>query len=192
MTLAEIRFFCLVLPTKGPSLGFDYLQAFQRTGREILACAIGQGYLMAEPWNSLTHLFQGQTAPHFVNVACAPLNFLMGTRLARTPDGGLTPGATGDAVYEPATALSGLYTAGVPNIAITLPRGQPPEPSEIRALQKYDAVLCPTEGDSIALAAMGVVCMHLPPSPDQLGKLTDRLFGVFDALSDSSLPRASS
>ncbi len=106
----------------------------------------------------------------YANVVCAPPNFLMGTRIIKGRDGLSpdSPGAEGEIAYEPATALSGLFTVGVPNIAITMPRPKPPEPSEIRALARYDAVISPTEADAEALRALGVPASCVPPEPDRL------------------------
>lgn len=200
MSEASIRYFCLMLPNGGAGLGYAYLEAFDQTGLGVKACPIGMAYLAADPWPKYAPLiFVGQTAPQFVNVVCSPPNLLMGTRLravdvkppSRLPAAGeetapfelsaaptLAPfqgTSPPEVVYEPQTALSGLYTVGVPNIAITLPKPKPPEDHEVRALAQYDAILCPTDADAAALRHLGLVAFHVPPEPGQLARIVSWL-----------------
>jgi hypothetical protein len=198
MSDAAVRFFCLMLPNGGAGLGYAYLEAFDQTGLGVKACPIGPAYLGADPWPKYAHLiFIGQVARSFVNVVVAPPNLLMGTRLRATdvkppnhlPTAGeetapfalsagtpATPAAAAEeVVYEPQTALGGLYTVGVPNIAITLPRPKPPEDHEVRALAQYDAILCPTDADATALRHLGLVAFNVPPEPGQLARIVSWL-----------------
>lgn len=196
---AVIRYFCLVLPNGGAQLGYDYLDALDRTGLGVAAQPIGPAFFMVEPWIKLNHLFAASTiAPRYVNVVCAPPNLLMGKRLqvtdvkapGRLPAPGeetrpfalsatpravrQTPGQVEeDAVYEPQTALGGLFTVGVPNIAITMPRPKPPDEAEVRALNQYDAVIAPSSEDAAALRHLGIDAFHLPPDPKPLKRILD-------------------
>lgn len=190
---AVIRYFCLVMPNGGAALGFDYLEALEQTGLGVRACPIGPAFLMAEPWIKLHHLFApGDFAQRHVNVVVAPPNLLMGTRLrvtdvvapGRLPGPGeetgelelsrarpRLPGVDEEAVYEPQTALGGLFTVGIPNIAITMPRPRPPEDHEVRALCQYDAVLTPTSEDASTFRHLGITAFHVPADPAQLGRI---------------------
>jgi hypothetical protein len=169
-----------VLPNGGGSLGFDYLDAFDKTALGVLACPIGMAYFAAEPWSDVGRLFMGRPAARYVNVVCAPPNLLMGQRLRASDapvlgsDGevrAIPSGKTESIIYEPQTALAGLYTVGVPNVAITMARPRPPEDHEIRALAQYDAVLCPSSSGTEELQRLGVVAMHVPADAEQLKRL---------------------
>lgn len=193
MDAAVIRYFCLVLPNGGASLGFDYLVALEQTGLGVVACPIGPAFFMAEPWIKRNHLFRGGAiAKNYVNVICAPPNLLMGTQLravdvkapGRLPGPGEETGVlelsaprasdpAAEVVYEPQTALGGLFTVGVPNIAITMSRPRAPEEHEVRALGQYDAVIAPTAEDAAALRHLGIVAFHVPPEPGQLERIVN-------------------
>ncbi len=198
MSDASIRYFCLMLPNGGAGLGYAYLEALDQTGLGVRACPIGPAYLGADPWTKVTHLlFVGQVARQYINIVCAPPNLLMGTRLRATdvkppnrlPAAGeetapfefsasptlATVSPAAETVYEPQTALGGLYTVGVPNIAITLPRPKPPEDHEVRALAQYDAILCPTDADAASLRHLGLVAFNVPPEPGQLARIASWL-----------------
>jgi hypothetical protein len=176
------------MPNGGTQLGFDYLEALSKTGLGVAACPIGPAYLNAEPWSKVTQLFTPHpVAKDYVNIVVAPPNLFMGMRLRAvdvTPPSHLPfPGEeiapavpqridpSSEVIYEPQTALSGLYTIGVPNIAVTLAWPKPPEDHEIRALAQYDAVFAPTAEDALALRALGVLAMHIPPDTDQLARI---------------------
>jgi hypothetical protein len=70
--------------------------------------------------------------------------------------------ASKEVVYEPASALVGLYTDKRRNIAITSATPSP-TPTEALALCKYDAVLTPTALDSDRLRNLKVDACHYPP-----------------------------
>lgn len=177
-----VRFYCLALPSDGPQLGFDYLEALDHTDFGVRACPIGPAYLMAGDWPRLLHLFTGPplggrdtegNLVEFVNVVCAPpglsLGFAMTARQVAGPrDAAAAPD---DVVYQPKTALAGLYTIGVKNIAITMPRPALPDEAECAALALYDFVLCPTSEDAEMLGTLGVPALHVPPDPQLLDKI---------------------
>ena len=177
--LATVRFFCLVLPPGHEQTGYEYLDALDRSGKRVVACPIGMAYFTSAPWSGITRLFSGLTAPRFVNVVCAPPGLVMGARMrAADVKPPLDPSGVAwrkelsqEVVYEPSTALSGLYTVGVPNVAITTLGTKPLESSEIRALAQYDAVFTPSGNDAEALRALGIHSMHIPPDPALLGRL---------------------
>jgi hypothetical protein len=188
---AAIRYFCLVLPNGGAQLGLEYLKALDATGLGVAAQPIGPAFLMAAGWIEVNHLFNYRPiAPRHVNVVVAPPNLLMGRRLnvtdvkapGRLPAPGeetrpfalsapQAPEGSDEPIYEPQTALGGLFTVGVPNVAITMPRPKPPEDHEVRALCQYDAVLAPTADDASALRHLGIIAFHVPADPAQLGKI---------------------
>lgn len=174
---AQVRFFSLVMPND--TFGFDYLEAIHQTGLGVKGCPIGPAFLMSPPWAALMHLFmKGELADVYVNVVCCPPNIMMGQALRPTemkPPPGMGPpistsdrAKTEEYVYRPQTAFSGLYTIGVANIAITTLRPKPPDPNEVIALSKYDAVLTASEFDAEALKAVGILTYCAPPRPDGL------------------------
>jgi hypothetical protein len=188
MSDARIRFWCLVLPTDGLQLGAEYLAAIDATRLGVRACPIGPAFLMAGLWPKFQNLFLGvfDVAKTYVNIVCAPPNLLMGTTLraadvmpnrdekSRLIQGPKLPLAEGtkiephEPIYKAQTALAGLYTVGVPNVAITMARPKPPDEHEIAALLKYDAVLAPSDKDADDLGMLGVPAIYLPAEPDRL------------------------
>ena len=190
MSLAKIRYFCLIMPGPGPLLGFDYLEALHETGLGVRACPIGAAvFLMDAPWNKINHLFMGGAVEDtsFINVVCSPPNLLMGAAMkasdVKPPKGVGAP--TGDirsdeTIYKPQTALSGLFTvgAGIKNIAITIPKPKPPDEHEIRALQLYDAVLTPNLADAMTFEGLGISARHMLPDAKRLKELIDSMLPV--------------
>ena len=187
----RVRFYCLALPSDGPQLGFDYLEAIERTNLGVRACPIGPAFLMAGPWPRLSHLFMGEPLglrDRFVNVVCAPpglsLGFAMTARdVAPPPDlpGVMKPVEREEAiVYQPKTALSGLYTVGVKNVAITMPKPAPPDDPERQALLQYDFVLCPSAADAAAMGALKIPGLYVPPDAAILEKI---LVALLDPIS---------
>lgn len=186
---ASIRFFCLVVP--GGGLGFDYLEALAKTSLGVVANPIGAAYFATAPWSTASHLFMPrELVKSYVNVVAAPPGYLMGRSLRATdvkapprlpgageetrPFAASAPQAgdpNAELVYEPQTALSGLYTVGVPNIAITMPRPRPPEDHEVRALCQYDAVISPTSEDAAALRHLGITAFSVSPNAEPLEQI---------------------
>jgi hypothetical protein len=85
-----------------------------------------------------------------------------------------------EAVYEPQTAFSGLHTSSCSwNVAIVTDdfRDDPSSSeslkvslseSEVRALERYDQVICAHDGTARILASRGVRAVHLAPPDDEL------------------------
>lgn len=159
-------------------MSFDYLKAVDVTGVGVRAVAIGVSLLMQEPWSQLAQLFTTPLGNRFINVVCAPPGLMLGvpTTAAQAGPNMDMPvtekraATTEDIVYKPKTALSGLYTVGLSNIAI-VPSAQNLESDEIDALRKYDAVVCPDESDARYLLTQSVKAQHTPPDPAQLNLL---------------------
>lgn len=190
--MTKVRFYCLALPSDAPQLGVDYLTAIAGTGLGVVALPIGPAFLMAGPWPRLLHHFTAAVpAGQYVNVVCAPLGLSLGFASSRAEMGASTPpmrkqgskvielpGDEDDIVYVPQTALSGLFTVGVPNVAIVQPPGaaQPrPSESELQALRQYDFVLSPTEAAVTAFALLDISAIHVPPDAGQLAKILGAL-----------------
>lgn len=164
-----VRYYCIVAPSRPGEalLGFDYLEAIDGSGVGVRACPIGAAFLMDKPWIDLLHLFSGEAPKdNYVNVVCAPIGCLLGSATSGVDFAG--PKGSPDVVYRPQTALAGLYTVGVPNVAITLPHE---DDADLQALQQYDFVLCPSDNYVEAFHDIGVTAHHVPPDPGQLGKL---------------------
>jgi hypothetical protein len=130
-------------------------------------------FMLENGWKDYFHLFSGNTVPFsgelggLINIVCAPPNLLLGSVFK----------VEGSEVYKPQTALSGCWTAGTRNIAITEIKPKAPEPNEVEALKKYDLVLCPTEEDTRVLQELGVRAIHVPPDE----KLRE-LFSVMEVI----------
>ena len=148
----------------GPFLGFNYLEAMVSAGRDVRACPIGPAYVAYPPWAAYLKFFTGQQpVGRFVNVVCAPLRYAMGQPLTGVDVGGLK--ADPGVVYQPQTAISGLHTPGVVNVAVTLPVDAWDEiDSEIQALHKYDLIVCPSDEHAIKFREIGVSAICVPPS----------------------------
>jgi hypothetical protein len=183
----RLRYFCMALPGAGRSAGFEYLEALSQTGYGVKACAIGPAFLMSGPWPALMSLFTGpeQVAKRFVNIVCAAPGLLMGQALravdVKPPAGPGLPSVgsvsqnTDEVIYRPQTALSGLYTVGVPNVAITAAHPILPDEHEVTALSKYDAILTITDEDARTLKHLGLLALYMPPEKDQLTRLMKSL-----------------
>jgi hypothetical protein len=173
----QVRFYCLMLASPmSVMLGLEYLLALDASGLGVRACPIGAAYLSQPPWNQVLNLFDGELTEKYVNVVCAPVGYLLGA-----PTTGVDfAGKKGDpgVVYQPQTALAGLHTAGVPNVAITLaPVGRDEHDHEIQALKRYDLVLCPNDSHVQAFAEIGVSAHHVPSDAGQLARLFSVLLG---------------
>lgn len=173
-----LRFFCCVAPGPVGEVPLRYLEALVGTGIPTMTAPIGLAFMgvMGPRWQALSHTFTTELVQPYVNIVCAPPGLLMGSpirasdmqlsgpeRAELLSDGlALPPAPTeqGDdadeVVYKPQTALAGLYTVGVPNIAITDTRPKPPDTNELRALGRYDAVCCSSIADADALRRLGV------------------------------------
>jgi hypothetical protein len=184
-----IRYFCLVAGGPVGDLGYAYLTALRTTGVPLRAIPIGGATFGVEKrWTDVSTLFAVPMTLPYLNVVCATAGMPMGTRAVSSSFSSsndlpaelrrvLGPHAVREAViYEPKTALEGLFTVGCKNIAIL--RALPlPAAREITALLQYDLVLCPTAQDVAELAALGIVATHMPPSADGLLHILEELCG---------------
>jgi hypothetical protein len=172
-----VRYYCLVTSGPGPFLGFDYLEAIDISGVGVRACPIGPAFIVDPPWAELMHLFSGGNPEgKYVNVVCAPLGYSLGARTTGIDWAG--PKGDPSVVYQPRTALAGLYTVGVPNVAITLPIDSwGGADDELQVLQQYDFVFCPTDEHVEAFKGVGISAHHVPPDAGQLAKLFAVLLG---------------
>jgi hypothetical protein len=174
-----------VVPGPAGEVPRRYLQALVDTGIPTLAIPIGGAFVGGLPpeWRALSGTFITDLEHPYVNIVCAPPGLLMGSPLRASdmqlsaperaqlvsdglnvPPAPVAQGAEADElIYVPQTALSGLYTVGVPNIAITDTRPKPPDAHEIRALAQYDRVCCHSQGDWKALTRLGVEALLVPP-----------------------------
>lgn len=159
---AKVRYHCLAAPAPpGNHLGFDVLLALHQAGIAVRALSIGPAFLMHPPWNALYKLFEAELDENYVNIVCAPPNLSLGApmrahEVAAPQDVRFARATDSNPVYRPQTALAGLHTVGVPNIAITLPRPKPPSPAEITILNHYNVVLCPSLHMTVELVEAGV------------------------------------
>jgi hypothetical protein len=178
---AKIRLFCLTLPNPGPQLGLRYALACEKTGLGVVVCPIGLFSLMGGPWQDHLHLFVGAIDADFVNIVVSPPGLLLGQTLKERdvkPPAGLggplplgTPAQGSEIVYRPLTALAGLHTAGVPNVAVTMVKPRLPEAAEIEALSRYDLVFTPTIEDLEVLLGLGVTALLVPPESESFEAL---------------------
>ena len=175
------RYFCAVEPGCPWSVvAHQYAEALREAGLSVRLIAIGGSYLMEPskldgpegrahadgfaPWRRLAPLFGTPIGADdtVVNVVCAPAGMLLGPQ--KTLD-------DGQVVYEPKTALSGLHTPGMKNVAITgcVPGGPEFDHDEAGALKRYELVACPSCDDMHDLRAFGVNTAFWPP--DELATL---------------------
>jgi hypothetical protein len=176
----NIRYWCVI----GPGIPRHYLVAFKEAF-EVRAIPIG-GMFMGSPnddWAKVESCFSGPVGEPYVNVVCAPPGLMLGTtkkasEMQLSPDemarfeGGPRPPIPQDTrdeeIYVAQTALIGLHTAGVRNIAITAAIPTPPNKHEVEALLKYDQVICATVEDTEALTKLGVPAGFCLPTAENL------------------------
>lgn len=110
-----LRYFTLVAPGELGDVGYAYLRALEDTGLLVRALPIGPATAMASEkrWYDVGHLFTVPMAIPFVNVVCAPLGFLMGTRapvasLAGTGDLAKQDGRVRDVMVFPEGARAAV------------------------------------------------------------------------------------
>jgi hypothetical protein len=195
-----IRYFCVAGTGHAGDLSYKYLLALRDTGRDLRALAIGTAVL-AGRWAKNARLFATEIRQPFVNVVCAPTGMQLGTRVGSRHmalAGNVPPElreVIGDAgnhqeeiVYEPQTALSGLYTVSCKNVAITWVHPKPPDENEIAHLRKYDAIICPTPEDTLALRALGLEALYMEPDSAQLTQLLGDLCGFVTTVTTEGPP----
>lgn len=166
---SRVRFYCLALPSDAPSAGFDYLEAIHNANISVKACPIGPVFIAGQ-WPKLMHLFAApMPGDRYVNVVCSPLDLSLGFAMSKAgvapPVGipGSAPEGSREVVYAPKTAISGLYTVGVPNIAITSAPRRQASKGDLDALVKYDVVIVPNENDIESFHHLGIEVMLTPP-----------------------------
>ncbi|MCJ7796361.1 MAG: hypothetical protein MUQ56_06285, partial [Thermoleophilia bacterium] len=127
----------------------------------------------------LADAFEGDLTAVRVNVVCVPLGIPLGKQvMARDlvvplALSGIEPPVVkgpGEAVYEPQTAIAGLHTSGMVNVAIT---GRLPtaalgpliegDVSFLAGSRNYDLVLCPQMQDVTWLCGRGIEARWCPP-----------------------------
>jgi len=147
-------------------LAFPYLEAILGTGLGVRLMPVGLVALWLSPWNQVPEVFVSALRTRFINVLCVPAGLKVGATVSAAQFGNE---AAKGAAYEPPLAMQGLFTVGVPNVAIV--RASEFDPKEISTLKKCTAVVCPTKEDADALGICGVKAVVIPPESDQLSRL---------------------
>lgn len=164
-----LRLFCQVQPGAAGDGAYRWLMASYGTGMSTRAIPIGASSLTADRrWYEVASLFMTPIQTPFVNVVHAPCGLMMGGRMEMSSSlvdmpmalqkaiGDRPKRATpGKAVYEPQTALAGLYTVGCVNVAI-LASAAGIDDRETRALRRYDSVICEDESDAEMLRSRSI------------------------------------
>jgi hypothetical protein len=167
---------------------FDYLRAIDELGLGVRVMPVGMARFDVPPWNEVSHTFVSPIGTDYINVVCVPSGVKLGAPVSMAQFGpGTEPfssiGGQGN-VYEPEGAIAGLYTVGVPNVAILVDKDF--TPGELDALRLYDMVVCPSPELMIPLRQdpwwrrwtplrwvikRKLVPMIPPTDPDQLSRL---------------------
>jgi hypothetical protein len=92
------------------------------------------------------------------------------------------PDAGDESVYVPATAFGGLWTKGVPNVAITALSGKRLADKEAYWLSRYDKVICPSFEDAEALSELHISAEVIPM--DRPALLVGAISKLVDSLED--------
>jgi hypothetical protein len=138
---------------------------------------------------ALQSLFTTTLDEPYINVVCAPPNFMLGSAV-RVRD--CAPGTGVDAqmtthiridaadedeeiVYEPQSALCGLFTVGCANVAITGVHPMPSHPHELECLRRYSRVITPAPAEAAALRHLGVEASFVPGDGVALAVVLNRL-----------------
>lgn len=158
---ASIRYFCIV----GNQVAFEYLGAISTSISGVSAAPIGPMFLYVPPWNAYAKLFGREVGMKFVNIVCALPGLSLGARVVFDEDRDGTS-------YEPDTAFSGLYTVGVPNVAIVAGVNGQKEAAEV--LNLYNLVVCPTSDIKQALDRDGIGAEVVAPG-DFLDRIADMI-----------------
>jgi len=149
-------------------LAFPYLEAVDKTGLGVRVMPIGVVPFGMHPWDKVPHVFMTALKMRFINVVCIPPGVALGATIS-TAQFGNSQGGDGVA-YEPAMAIPGLYTVGVPNVAI-LEGTNIMVDKEIESLKVYDAVICPTGEGAQKLVSHGIKAVQIGPDPTLLARL---------------------
>lgn len=149
-------------------IAFPYLQAIDGTGLGVRVMPIGAMHFGMTPWNLVSHLFMTALKTRFINVVAIEPGTSLGAPISSSQFG--RAGSGEEAAYQPSLALSGLFTVGIPNVAIisgvTMPKDK-----EIDSLRHYTAVVCCTDSGVQDLGKLGVKAVKIPAESDQLSRL---------------------
>lgn len=171
---AKIRYACPTSPgmDKG-GLAFQYLQILMETGLGVRIMPIGVALFDRAPWDEVPEVFTNALDTEYINVVCAPPGLTLGANISAAQFG--NDKASEDPAYKPTTAIAGLYTIGVPNIAILDGKGDF-EPEELEALKKYSKVMCSTLEGIQNLFEQGGVFASVIDEPKEILSLFSDMF----------------
>ncbi len=173
-----VRFFCVVGPTGLPiaDTGHAFLRALVDQHIKVRALPIGAagGFVTERRWYLLGSAFTQMMSIPYVNVVCANANTPMGDRAAAStfsksddlpPElkaalGPMADSKSADVEYVPQTVFGGLFTVGVPNVAIV---SDLPSEAELYVLGRYDLVLATDSAVWDYLNKHGVVARYVTP-----------------------------
>jgi hypothetical protein len=164
-----IRFACVTMPSVDRGgITFPYLKAIEGTGLGVRIMPIGMARFDTAPWSGVSHLFLTALKTRYINVVCVEPGVMLGAAVSAAQFS--APGNGDAAAYDPPTAISGLFTVGIPNVAILSGKGMP-EAKELESLKHYTAVVCPTPEGANALTNLGINTFTVEPESDQLSRL---------------------
>lgn len=186
MSEASIRYACLTSPGMDAGIAFRYLKAIDDTGLGVRIMPVGLALFDRLPWSEMPHVFTASISDPFINVVCVPLRVTLGAPASaeqfalpdEDQDLAIAGDGLGEGSYEPETAIKGLHTDNVFNVAIvdgTSPMGK----AELTALSEedrfalccYSRVICSTPEGTTALCKRGVPAVTISPESDKLAKL---------------------
>lgn len=170
---AIIRYACVTIPGMDQEkISVAYLQALDETGLGVRLMPIGMVTAWSPPWNDYPHVFTSALKTRYINVVCVPPGVPLGAPVSPAQFGhGRSTGQEQVAAYEPDSALVGLFTVGIPNVAIIAGESECTD-KEVESLKHYNAVVCPTEKGTENMRALGVknaIC--IPPDSLMLSRL---------------------
>lgn len=166
---ALIRYACVTSPgMDSDGLAWPYLEAAIATGLGVRVMPIGLAAMWLAPWNGVPQVFLSALKTRFINVVCVPAGLAMGAPVSAAQFGNAK--ASEEAAYKPPMALHGLFTVGIPNVAI-LPDAERLSQTELETLKLYTEVICPSSEGVTALKTQGVRAVEVPPDPRRLAKL---------------------
>jgi hypothetical protein len=195
--MAQVRFFAQISPVTDPwgSIASKYLKTLTGYGLTVRVVPIGPFFLSAfhrpdfAHWEEHLTCFTGELDQKYVNIVCAPTGLSLGPQLSveqlaprapmgveGNPMGGhhtQRPDGPQGVVYEPETAITGLWVKGQQNIAITGTRPTAPSDAELNKLREYDLVVAPTPEEAADLHGQGVSVSVVSPGEPYLAQLTD-------------------
>lgn len=167
-------------------IAFSYLKAIDATGLGVRIMPIGLALFDRPPWSEMPQVFTASISEPFINVVCVPLGVTLGAPVSAAKfvednledsEAALAPESMRIEVpvnveggYVPETAIKGLHTDNVFNVAI-VDGISPPSEEDAFALCRYSRVICPTHEGTTVLCKQGVPAATIPPESDKLAKL---------------------